>query len=263
MRNLKRALNYQLKRDNGIIYILLAGGVFLAFLLRELLIKYSFRELTGSQYVISMGGSLQMILGMLVILLAARIVGWDYNDKTINYEILSGYSRRQVFLSRVLVSMAWCMVTAVIVIFLPLLIFGLINGWGNTADMWEVLLRYGLALFPIFRLVCEIILLTVLVKNCYMAMVLGYTLFELLWVFVVMAQLTIDFEVTTQLSSIHMQLLFVLDKFSFGYIDGEDVVVYDAVLEPGFMLETVVVSLVVGAVCLLIGYWYFKKSDMD
>ncbi len=263
MRNLKKALNYQLKRDNGIIYILLAVGAIVAIMILELSRKYAFSEITGSQYVISMGGNLQIILGMLVIFLTARIVGWDYNDKTINYEVLAGHSRGEIFLSRVLVSLTWGMITATIVIFLPLLIFGLLNGWGNTSDMAGVLVRYGLALFPIFRLVCEIILLTVLVKNCYMAMILGYTLFLFLLVFVIMAQLTIDFEVTTQLSSINMQLLFVLDKYSFGYIDGEDVMVYDAAPELGLVMGTIAVSLVVGVACLLIGYGYFKKSDME
>ena len=55
----------------------------------------------------------------------------------------------------------------------------------------------------------------------------------------------------------------MLDKSSFGYIDNQDVIVYDTSLETGFILGTIGISLLIGAVCLFAGYRYFKKCDMN
>ena len=59
-----------------------------------------------------------------------------------------------------------------------------------------------------------------------------------------------------------MQLL-IFDNYKLQFIGGEDIPVFETALESGFALETMVVSLVVGVICLLVGYIIFRKRDMD
>ena len=263
MWNIVRGLNYQLKRDNGVVYIYLVAALALGGYLADFFGNYGFEELTGGFFGVLQGDAQFMAIGILVPLLTARIAGWDYTDKTMNYELLAGHSRRQVYWSRVWVSLVWCMISCVISMFVPLLVFSTINGWGIRADMGGMLLRYILVIFPAFRLLCECVLLTVLMKNCYMVMIIGFVMYEFSWVFGVMSEPLTGFELTTQFTSMNIYRLLLFDKSRFAYINGEDIVVYDVAMEPGFLLGTVVVSLVVGVACLWIGYLYFKKSDMD
>ena len=263
MWNIVKGLNYQLKRDNGIIYIYLIGGFMLGCFVVDYLGSYDMAELTGSFYGVLHGETCFMALGILVALLTARIAGWDYTDKTLNYELMSGHSRGQVYWSRVWVSLLWSMVTCIIVAFVPILVFSAINGWGVRADMGGMLLRYGLLMFPLFRLMSECILLTVLMRNCYMVMIIGFVMYEFSWVFGVMSEPLTNYKLTVQLASMNVYRLINFEKSSFAYINGEDMIVYETAVEPSFLIGTVIVSLIVGIVCLLVGYLYFKKSDMD
>ena len=72
-----------------------------------------------------------------------------------------------------------------------------------------------------------------------------------------------NYKLTVQLASMNVYRLINFEKSSFAYINGEDVIVYETAVEPSFLIGTVIVSLIVGIVCLLVGYLYFKKSDMD
>ncbi len=263
MWNLIKAQNYQLKRDNGIIYIYLIGLAFVIFPIVDFLKDSPIGDLTGSYYGVSMSEILFLALGLLTILLTSRILGWDFSDKTINYELLSGHSRSQVYWSRVITALIWCMITAPVILFVPMLGCSLLNGWGVSADQSELLLRYALVLFPTFRLICECVLLTILLRNGAMAMVLNYVLYVFPWTFIIMAELMVEMHITTQLSSMNSYRLLHMENSKFGYIDGKDVVIYETALESGFLVETIVVSLVVGIICLFIGGRFMKKSDME
>lgn len=263
MWNIVKGLNYQIKRDNGIVYIYLIGVFVLGCFLFDYIDSYKMEELTGSLYGVMHGEPCFMVLGILVALLTARIAGWDYTDKTLNYELMSGHSRGQVYWSRVWVSLVWSLITCVIVAFVPILLFSVINGWGIKADMGGMLLRYALIVFPMFRLMSECILLTVLMRNCYMVMVIGFVMYEFSWVFGVMSEPLTNYELTTQLTSMNVYRLIYFEKSSFVYINGEDVIVYETAMEPSFLIGTVAISLLVGFACLLVGYLYFRKSDMD
>lgn len=105
MRNIIKALNYQTKTDN-VTYYSLFVVLFLAVIS---FIDADLSELTGSMYIAAMGESYFALLPVFVILmLGVRILGWDYGDKTMNYEILSGHHRREVYFARVIVSHIWC-----------------------------------------------------------------------------------------------------------------------------------------------------------
>lgn len=262
MWNLIKAQKYQIKRDNGIIYIYLLGALYFVGFWADYLTGNKISEITGSVAAINNGSVCMIVTGILVALLTARIMGWDYNDKTLNYELLSGHSRSKVFWSRALVSMLWCLVSVIIVLFVPMLVFGILNGWGVTADLGGTLLRYALTLFPLFRFCCECILLTVLMRNCYMVMIIEFVLYEFSWVFAEMQALMTNVKLTTHFASTNVTRLLEFGRQYLGYIDGEDVIVHETAMEASFVIGTIGVSLLVGGACLFIAYRYFKKCDL-
>ncbi|MBR4084533.1 MAG: ABC transporter permease [Lachnospiraceae bacterium] len=262
MWNLIKAQNYQIKRDNGIIYIYLIGALYFVAIWSEFLTGNKIGEITGSTAGVLNGKVCFIVCGLLVALLTARIMGWDYNDKTLNYELLAGHSRAKVFWSRVLVSMLWCLVTVLVLFFVPMTVFGILNGWGIHADLGGVLLHYTLAILPLLRFVCECVLLTVIMRNCYMVMTIGFVLYEFSWVIAEMQSLLTEVKLTTHFASTNVTRLLEFSKQYFGYIDGEDVIVYETALETSLVLGTIGVSLLVGGTCLLIAYRYFKKCDL-
>jgi len=223
----------------------------------------SLSELMGSDIPIILGEMNMIVLGFFVILMTARIMGWDYTDKTLNYELMAGHSRRDVYWSRVFLSLVMIMVGCIIYLFLPLFLFGVVNGWGYTSDMGDIILRYGLSFLPLFRLAGECVLLTVLLKNCYMSMIIGYVLYESSGIIMLVLEPLVDIEWTVQLCFVNFKNLLYMDKSRLQYINGEDVMVYQTALEPELIIGTIGVSLVVGIACLGLGYLYFKKSDMN
>ena len=143
-----------------------------------------------------------------------------------------------------------------------MLVFGIPNGWGIKADLSGVLLHYVLAIFPLFRFACECILLTVIMRNCYMVMIISFILYEFSWVFAEMQALLTEVKLTTHFASTNVTRLLEFDKSHLGYIDGQDVVVYETALEASLIWGTIGISLLVGGACLLVAYRYFKKSDL-
>lgn len=243
------------------MWILFLGSLVVIFL--EFIRCNSLDELTGSYIPVMMGEPNMIIPGIFVIVLTARIMGWDYTDKTLNYELMAGHSRGAVYWSRVCVSLVQVMAGCAIFLFLPLLVFGIINGWGHSTDMGNIMLRYGLSFLPLLRLMGECVLLTVLLKNCYRAMIIGDMMYEVTMIFTLVLEEAMDLNFTTQLSISNFNKLFCLDKFRLQYINGEDVTVYETVLEADLIAGTIGVSLIVGIACLVLGYLYFKKSDMN
>lgn len=243
------------------MWILFLGSLVVIFL--EFIRCNSLDELMGSYIPVMMGEPNMIIPGIFVIVLTARIMGWDYTDKTLNYELLAGHSRGAVYWSRVCVSLVQVMAGCAIFLFLPLLVFGIINGWGHSADMGNIMLRYGLSFLPLLRLMGECVLLTVLLKNCYMAMIIGYILYYSGMLVMLVLEPFVDIKWMVQLCSVNLTKLLYMDKSRFQYINGEDVLVYQTSLEPGLLVGTIGVSLIVGIACLVLGYLYFKKSDMN
>lgn len=260
MYNLIKALNYQTRRDNFLLYSVLAG----CFSYILTIIVYSehgdLSKLCGGEAVAVFGSSCAGVVFFFLIL-TARICGWDYGDKTMNYELLSGHSRSEVFWSRSIVSLGWCIPIGLLIIAVPTAIFTLINGWGDNMDFVGAALRFLLLIFPMFRLTCEFILLTFLLKNCYLSMVLGFILTEITQIAGMFVNELSSVKVTYQLVIANITALFEFNE-KMGYVNGKDITVYQTGLETAFVLGTILFSLGVGIICLIIGSLLFKKRDI-
>lgn len=263
MHNIIKALNYQTRRDNFLIYSILAGVYVIAVSLIDYY-GHKFDMLNGGTVVALTG--VQMCISMsvtfTVLLLGTRICGWDYSDKTMNYEILSGHTRKEVYWSRVIVCITWCTCVSLAIIIFPVILFTIINGWGDNMDFGGAALRYLLLIFPIFRIICEFALITFLTGSCYKGMVLGFILSETGMSIYILAEELADFNCGYLLSMSNIDALFAFNA-KLGYVNGEDIEVFETALEPSLAIGTIIVSLTVGAACLLIGWLVFKKRDVN
>lgn len=257
MRNLIKALNYQTRRDNVTIYAVIIGLLMSAMILTD----HNVSALTGAQLAVGSCELLPMALSYMTVIMAARICGWDMTDRTINYEVLSGHRRRQVYFARVVVSLVWTMAMAVIVTALPVIIFSALNGWGPETDLGLMLIRYAMLLLPLFRLVCGFIFISFAVGNFVGSAVACFLSVQgEFFVYIMLDELT-NIHLDAQLAVSNMIKLLELNG-RMGFVDGKDIYVYDAALPSGLAVNTAVFSLAAGIIYLILGYALFSKRDM-
>lgn len=258
MRNIIKAMNYQVKNDRVTYFSMLLA----LLLMGSNLIGSDLSEVTGSSFI-CMAGDMTALLPIFgILILSVRICGWDYTDKTINYEILSGHHRRDVYFARVIVAISWCVLICLAGMVFPVLVFTAINGWGDTMDVKGMMLRFALAIFPILRIICQYVLLVFVTKNAYASWAAGYiaTMFSMLITMILKEILSLEF--TWHLASSNLMKLFTFNQ-SMGYINNEDIVICHTSLETSFITGTIVVSLLISLLCIGAGYFFFKKSDVN
>lgn len=258
MGNIIKAMNYQIKNDKVTYFCVLLA----LFLSCSNLIGSDLSEVTGSSFI-GMAGDMTALLPMFgILILSVRICGWDYTDKTINYEILSGHIRRDVYFARVIAAHVWCILICLACMIVPVLIFTAVNGWGDTMDLKGMMLRFTLTVFPMIRMVSQYVLLVFLTKNAYVSWAAGYmvTMFSIMIPMILKEILS--FEFTFHFACTNIMKFFTFNQ-SMGYVNNEDIVVFDTSLESSFVAGTIVVSLLISVVCIASGYFFFKKSDVN
>ena len=255
MRNIIKALNYQTRTDNVTYYSILLGIFLTIFGMLDF-------DMTGSEYVALNGESISLLPVFLILMLGVRILGWDYADKTMNYEILSGHHRREVYFARVIVAHIWCIAFCVGFMLIPVLVFTLINGWGVTMDFGGMALRFALAIFPMIRIVCQYVLLVFLVKSAYIAWAAGYLLSMFAMFIPMLFEELMQIKFTYQFANTNLTKLFTFNQ-SIGYVNGEDVAICHTELDPSMIIGTIGVSVAVSVICIVLGYIIFKKSDVN
>lgn len=125
MWNVMKAQRYQIKGDNVIIY-----GILAAFLIPVLPIFFdgtSSGDMTGGMFAVSVLGTIPIALLIASLVLVSRICGCDMDDKTINYELLSGHSRGQIYFGRVIMSLVYTVVAGLVIMVLPTAVITMIR----------------------------------------------------------------------------------------------------------------------------------------
>lgn len=258
MWNIIKAQNYQARNDLVIVVSLLfIGAMCLSPLIENP--HTDFSEFTGSFFATNSNISFLLIL---ILILSTRICGWDMSDKTINYEILSGHSRTAVFFGRIITSSVWAAACCAVLMFAPLAVCTLFNGWGHTVDFSGLLLRYLLAFLPILRINCEFALITFLVRNGGLSAILNYLLIDGLMIAEMIYSTKDDRSLSILFGVSNFMKLTDFSNYRYGFVDGKDVVIFDSSLEPTFIIGTIAASVLVAGACLLLGSVVFKKSDL-
>lgn len=261
MWNIVKALNYQIKRDNVVIM-----GFCMAFFIQLVCSLGNGSadpgDWDGSVVVVLCSEIYPVLIGLLTLAITSRICGWDFDDKTINYELLSGHSRYSVFFARVISSLLWSMIGTAAVIFLPIMGITIAGGWGYGLNAADMALRGLLSLFPMFRIICVWILMTTFLQSSFKTLLLGYLLFDgtaLIMIIAEESRKAIHFSV---FSLANLTKLLSLTNYTMVYINGEDVAVYRTALEASEIYGSIFASLAVGTVCLALSCGVFYRRDM-
>ncbi|MGN1119818.1 MAG: hypothetical protein ACI4Q4_05630 [Oscillospiraceae bacterium] len=261
MNDIIKSVNYQIRRDNFTVYAAILG--ILCALSGFLDAADDVLEMSGGAYVASdLFRQAASMMPLVVLFMCTRICGWDFNDKTINYDVLYGHKKHEVFFGRVIPAVAWSISFSFVLLILPVVVLTVKNGWGQQAEFLPLLARLALMLLPLLRVACEMILLTFLLRNCYLALIAGY--FTLFIPFVISSfaeELSSSVTLSWHFSISNIVQLFTLNA-RMGFIDGKDVVVYDTAISAGLLVGTIAASIVMSAASLLVGLALFRKKDM-
>lgn len=259
MRQIMKAQLYQLKRNklNYVIFVVLAF-MQCTTLVGE--IGFSSKTVTAGIYVAENGGYVMAVALIFGLMLTGSICGEDFIDKTVNYELMSGHLRRELFFGRAVLSLLIGTAGTIILNIVPIAAACIMNGWGDEVSAWEVFLRYILSVLPVLRLICEFVFISYIIKNSYIVMALGFVVSMAgdAWIELLGAGNLIF------LGTGNLHMLFDFTSWSTYTLAGEkEIMVYDAALPAGDVAGTVLASILIGGLFLILGYLYFEKDDLN
>ncbi|MGN0153345.1 MAG: hypothetical protein ACI4A3_02765 [Lachnospiraceae bacterium] len=258
MWNIVKAQRYQLRRDKMVygmfFFALVMSGIFFFQLVTDMP-----GEVNGSTVVAELGSLFLMVSLLFLLVVAANISGNDFLDKTINYEILSGHSRKQVYFGRVLPAVFYGVLgTMVLSLFWPVLVT-LTQGWGGLMEAKGVWIRYGLLVFVFFRLICELVFLTFITKNTHITYLIGFSLSYAEMIIIML----LDSENRYLVGVGNCLELINFEEWSTIFLNEQEQIFYNSALNPEMIIGTIVISLVFGILSLILGYVYFKHDDLN
>lgn len=256
MKNLIKAQLYQLKKNRILILI------FLALCIMQVSgsageMAYQNWELSAGGYLAANGLSVLSPVILIVILVTAEVCGADFMDKTGNYELMAGYRRKDIFFSRTVLSV----LLSLPAMYLLLLVWAVaaiaLGGWGTELSSGAILVRMVLLIFPIFRLICEFIFLSYVIKNQYVVMGGG------LFLFMGNAVLSIPehARMFSSIGSIH-ELVSFSSWATFRLVDEKEIRIYESAISSVDALGIAVISVLAGILFLWLGYQFYKKDDL-
>ena len=261
MWNIIKAQNYQIKRDMISVIGIIIAIAYVIITIISCANSVGFSELTGSTYLSSINQSVLFIIPILVLIVSTRIGGWDFVDKTINYEIMLGHSRKEVYFGRLIAATIWGIILTVCLIGIPAALLTMINGFGVCMKPDDMIIRYLLMLLPIIRIICGLICLCFITQNGYMSMIFGFLMFEFTVLFNAILYDFAEISLTYVMAYSNIKWLIADMNVVLGFVDGEDVNIYVTAVEPQMAISTIAVSVIVSVIYILIGYYSFKGKD--
>ncbi|MBQ6696575.1 MAG: hypothetical protein IJN16_07720 [Lachnospiraceae bacterium] len=263
MKNIMKAQLYQLLRSSILYKTFLCLVVFqiaIFVVARRSVLEMEGRAFSAGNSLADGGYILMCFALIFAIIITGQICGADFVDKTTNYELLMGHLRKDVYVGRALLSMLVGMTGSIILIIIPIGWLCIMDGWGNEMDFGKALLRLLLCLFPIWRIICEFIFLTYIVKNPYPVMIAG-TLVSVYSVGIIPMFTTGDIGVLG-LGNLSQLMNFTAWR-TFALVGEKEITIYDASIAAGDVIRTILLSVVIGGLFLGLGYVFFKKDDLN
>ena len=214
------------------------------------------QQLTASDFATRM----QMIPTLSVMgmaFFAAFMCADDFNDKTLDHELLSGRRRTQVYFSRAIISVTVCVIFSLLMFAVSLVSCTLLEGWGDSIPVSAAVTRILLTVFPMFRISCFFCMIAYFIKRPGIVFLTIYGLINAIGL------LNINSDHTYVLTGLNTatQLLHYDEWHVFGLESGVNMI-YLTQLDPAFLVRSIIVSLAAGAVYLMIGYCYFRRDDL-
>lgn len=261
MANIIRAIWYQLKKDSYMIYSSLLAVVIGVFLLADGGISTD----NGGIFYIDMKHLYAVMMAALPILWASRICGGDYNNKTINYEMLAGHTRAESYFGRLLLSVLLILGVLSILILIPQVVVTIWHGYGRQVSFYWEMVELLAAVLLCVRIICYVNFCSVLLRNSYAAMFISYIGIGFSLFLVLIVREICDIKVVTD-NMIGVVRLFDLmgeSNYAPQVINGQEINVYKLAMRGREVAGTLIVSAAVSVFYILAGYGIVKKRDME
>lgn len=258
MINIIKSQFYQIKRSSFLWISTI--GFFIVIILCAVMSALSYETsmgapLTGSGLIADYFRAITSMAGIYIFIFASKVCAEDFSDKTINYELMCGHTRRQVFWGRVLIELIAGIFIYILLVISPVILISALNGFGGALKLSDVILRIILLIFPAIRLMCEIAFLSFVFKNPYIIMGIGYLTFII--------TVTDILEDSVWMSFTNISLISSFDAYA-TYGLGESVnLIYESSLEPSAIIGTIISSVAFSVIFLLMSYAFFKKDDIE
>ena len=254
-----------MKRD--IYYLWATGIVFLYFGAVSIETFDSYlagQDLSGSFITPVITADMTYVFLMFAVLFSSRIAGWDFTDKTLNYEIIYGHKRSSVYFGRAIVGIGTGLIrsaaVAALIVILPTAAFG----WGWSVPVSEIVLRYSIIALELIRLMAFVIMVSTIARSNVAGAFAGFAAFFI--PVIVTAMLNLEEEKVKSISFLSSCLsiseVSSFENYTTDYILGKDVTIFLDRLEPQFSSLLAVTAILFTAVYLLIGYAVFRKADI-
>lgn len=258
MKNIVKSQFYQIVREK-IIWYMLVVALLMQTIMFMLPIWLENEEATSAgEFFADQGYALIFFPVFFLVVAVGQICGIDFLDKTNHYEVLGGHRRYEVYLGRVIPALLVGGLGGLLLTLLPVVLYTVMFGWGTKIPLGAVVLRFIILLFPFLRLVCEFVFITFLVKNPYVMMGVGYTVF-----IAAMGLTEILNAFNAFLGITNMMQLLVVDKWITFGLGGDLNYIYEPPLSAGVIVQTILASVVFGVGSLYLGYVYFKNNDLN
>jgi ABC-type transport system involved in multi-copper enzyme maturation permease subunit len=258
MWNVIKSQIYQLKKDR-LVWVVFAALLFLEYTSMTGEMDYSNLD-EACLYVAGNASNVVFMCMLFLGILVGRIGGGDFADKTVNYELMSGHTRKEIYFGRAVLCLVFGILLVLLISAFPIVAAVLQYGWGSGLSLSGVIIRWLLLCFPIFRIICELLMINFIFKNPYITMACGfffYTVGEML------TELLAAHE-TNLLGIFTIKKLCSFESWSsYRIADSRELTRYEAALSAGDAAAIILQSLWWGMVMLMVGYLFFKKDDIN
>lgn len=249
MWNIAKAQLYQLKRER------LVFAMFFLILVVQMIFAFGVGDeniVSGSEYITTMDSMSIMWTLFFVSVLVGEMMGKDFMDRTANYELMTGHLRSEVFWGRAVPVLVLGTIGTMLLILAPVVVLSAAYGWGDKITVGQYVVRYVLMAFPVLRIISEMIFLTMLAKNAYLTMILGYLLVMLGSVFPTNVILGVS----------NLNLLCQYPSWGIYSFGDYEYTMYQGALSASSVMATVLSSLLFGAGFLALSHSYFERDDL-
>lgn len=184
----------------------------------------------------------------------------DFLDKTVNYEILNGHRRKDVYFSRAIISIIGGTAGTILILMIPLFVLQLFVPFGTGISNSELVVRLLIAVFPIARIICEIAFLAIIIRNPYVIMAAGFAI-------ALLGGEIVDSFVGNGYAFLGLSSLsriFSFAEWSTYTLSGKDgmILIFESSLQASEIAAIIGSSILFGSIFLILGYLFFKKDDL-
>lgn len=197
-----------------------------------------------------------MISVVYIFMLTAQICLADFYDKTSYYELMGGHTRLEVYFGRAIPCLVLGTLGSFVLMIIPDITATVLLGWGSDVPVGQIIIRRLMLIFPLFRLCCEFVFISFLMKNMIGVVVTGFVVYMFGWFLSMESS-------SPWLGMTSVSMLYQTDIWVTYGFDGKYHFSYVTTLQPETVVSVILFSLAASAICLYMGYFFFKKDDMN